>query len=143
MAGRASKRTEENAKTILDAIEVGDTRRRACALVGMSEDTLKRWEKTDADFAVRLMVAEARRDRSLVVDIRTAARKGDWRAAAWLLERVAKEDYGTNKTDVNIVIEVREKAERLAEQLGVPVEDVIREAEAVAAGKWDSWSPQP
>jgi hypothetical protein len=93
VAGRV-KRTEDRATEIVQNIELGCTRKRACAIVGMSTDTLTRWEKADAAFAARLNVAEARRDRSLIVDIRTAA-KGDWRAAAWLLERVAKDDYGT------------------------------------------------
>jgi len=140
MAGRASKRTEANAKTIFDTIRVGGTRKRAAALVGISDDTLKRWEHADADFAVRLMEAEAERDRSLVVEIRTAAKR-DWRAAAWLLERVAREDYGTPKVDVNLTVQVREKAERIAAELGLPVDTVMAEAEAVAAGAWDTWSP--
>ena len=97
--GRPSKRTEANAIEIVNTIELGGTRRMACALVGISEDTLARWAASNADFAERLKTAESRRDRALVVNIRTAAAK-DWKAAAWLLERVAREDYGTNKVEV-------------------------------------------
>jgi hypothetical protein len=78
MAGRPTRRTEANATEVIKTIEAGGTRKMACAYVGMSEDTLKRWVDTDADFADRLTRAEARRDRTLVVDIRTAARNGEW-----------------------------------------------------------------
>lgn len=134
MAGRASKRTEPNAVTIFEAIRVGATRKRAAAIVGISQDTLARWEKQDADFAHRLIEAEAHRDRSLIVEIRTAAKR-DWRAAAWLLERVAREDYGTPKIDVNLTVrQVQERAERIASDLGLSVEEVIAEAESIMAG---------
>jgi hypothetical protein len=44
-------------------------------------------------------------------------------------------------SSVTITIEIRQRAEQIAKKYGVPVEDVIAEAEAVAAGAWDSWSP--
>ena len=44
-------------------------------------------------------------------------------------------------TTLNVTISIREKAEAIAAHLGVPVDDVLAEAEAIAAGAWDSWSP--
>jgi hypothetical protein len=44
-------------------------------------------------------------------------------------------------TTVSITVELRQRAEQIASKYGVPVEDVIAEAEAIAAGAWDSWSP--
>ena len=94
MAGRASKRTPENAAEIIQIIEGGGTKRLACAVVGMSEDTLALWAKADSELSDRLREAEGRRDRSLVALIQSAA-PDDWKAAAWLLERVNRADYGT------------------------------------------------
>lgn len=44
-------------------------------------------------------------------------------------------------TTVNITLEIRQRAEQIAAKYGVPVAVVIEEAEAIAAGAWDSWSP--
>jgi hypothetical protein len=96
VAGRSSQRTAANADDIIQEIEAGATRKVACACVGMSTDTLNRWEDADASFAARLARAEGIRNRSLVADIRKEGPK-DWRAAAWLLERVDREGYGTKQ----------------------------------------------
>jgi hypothetical protein len=37
---------------------------------------------------------------------------------------------------------IRQQAEVMAAELGVPVDEILEEASAVAAGSWDSWSPQ-
>lgn len=60
------------------------------------------------------------------------------------LEKQAAQDLGQwqDRKQVDVTIQIRKKAEALAEQLGVPVDDVIAEAEAVAAGAWDTWSPR-
>ena len=39
-------------------------------------------------------------------------------------------------------VTIRQQAELMAAQLGVPVDEVLEEAQAIAAGSWDSWSPQ-
>lgn len=59
------------------------------------------------------------------------------------LEKQAAQDLGqwTDRSKIDITIEIRKRAEKLADKLGVPVDEVIREAELVAAGSWDSWLP--
>lgn len=47
----------------------------------------------------------------------------------------------TKTTNVNITLEIRQRAEQIAAKYGVPVAVVIEEAEAIAAGAWDAWSP--
>lgn len=134
MAGRASQRTDENADIIIREIEIGGTRVSACMVAGMSTDTLNRWEKTDAVFALRLKRAEGIRNRSLILGMRTKG-ADDWRMYAWLLERVAKEEFGTAKIDVNLTVrQINERAERIAAALGMTVEEVIAEAESIVSG---------
>lgn len=60
----------------------------------------------------------------------------------FLLKARRPEKYAERR-HIDLTVQLRKKAEQLAESLGVPVEDVIAEAEAVAAGAWDSWSPAP
>ncbi len=47
---------------------------------------------------------------------------------------------GGAAVNVNVSVEVRQMAERLAGELGVDAEELIREAELIASGQWDSSS---
>ena len=44
----------------------------------------------------------------------------------------------TARTEVT----VRQKAETIAKELGVSVDELLDEAEAIAAGSWDAWPPE-
>jgi hypothetical protein len=53
-------------------------------------------------------------------------------AAAWWLERRRSEEYGRHE---KLELTVRQQAERIAQEQGIDVEDLIAEAEAIARGE--------
>lgn len=92
--GAPTKRTAAAEKRILSILSVGGTWAMAAAAGKVSDDTLKRWRDDDAGFAGRCACARDGGAAKLVEKIRQEAEDGDWRAAAWLLERIAAEQYG-------------------------------------------------
>lgn len=60
------------------------------------------------------------------------------------LEKQAAQDLGQwqDRKSVDITVTIRKKAEQLAGQLGISADELIAEAEAIAAGSWDAWSPR-
>lgn len=93
MAGRPTKRTPENRKTIIDAIEQGVPYRHAAAMANMSEDALKAWRDNDADFTEAIKAAEGRAVAGRLLRIRLAE-PDHWQAAAWWLERKYPQEFG-------------------------------------------------
>ncbi len=83
----------------------GNSVRRACAALGIPWSTYQGWRKQgDADVlegaetTQALLVQEIDRARAsasvhLVHVVQLAARTGDWRAAAWLAERIDPEEF--------------------------------------------------
>lgn len=100
--GRPSKLTPERRKRLLDAIRAGAPKTHAAAAAGIDRETLRRWERRAEEpnapaeyvaFAADLHACEAEAFVTLTATVRQAART-DWRAAAWLLERRAPDEYG-------------------------------------------------
>lgn len=89
---RPTKRTNETEQRLLNALEMGLTRHSACAFASVSTDTLARWARLP-DFAEKMTAAESRFEARNLAIIHAAAEKGDWKAAAWLLERRRRDDY--------------------------------------------------
>lgn len=94
MARPAIKLDEGRRKRLLAALEAGATLRMAAAAAGVSEDTLARWRKADADLQADIETAEARGAVRALEVIQAAAAAGTWQAAAWMLERRYPADYG-------------------------------------------------
>ncbi len=72
----------------------------AAVRAGLSASTLFRWKAEHDGLADRLSCArEEFRERQLAIIFQAATRDGrpDWRAAAWLLERVFPEDYSRRR----------------------------------------------
>lgn len=148
------KRTPAREAIIIGALQKGATRRAASAAAGISHDSLERWQKRDAAFAALVEKAElscavesieriraagaggalleetvtttTKRDGSIVVVERRRYSAGEWTADAWFLERKYPEDWG--RRDRVALEDAHRAAEEVAAELGVPVEEVWREA---------------
>jgi len=101
--GRKSKLDADRRDKLLKAIRVGNDKKVACALAGISETTLYRWlelsKKRGAraelrEFRESLERAEAEAEVLKVSRIAQAADNGRWQAAAWWLERKYPERWG-------------------------------------------------
>jgi transposase len=95
-----SKLTAKLQQEIVDAIRVGSTREAACANAGINSRTLRIWmqrakagEQPYQRFAEAVELADGESQQSLLLEIRRAA-AGDWKAAAWLLERMYPKKFG-------------------------------------------------
>lgn len=115
----------------------------ACKAEGIARSSYYLWLADDPDFAkavddalesgTDLLEDEAKR--------RAVGLSGSDTLLIFLLKARRPDKYRERHTvDLN-VRQLREKAEKIAAQLGVPVETVEEEAMAVAAGAWDSWQP--
>ena len=111
--GRKSKLDDARRDKLLKAIRVGNDKKVACALAGISEATLYRWlelaQKKNAraelrEFRESLERAEAEAEVLKVGRVSQAADNGRWQAAAWWLERKHPERWGQQtkiKTEVS------------------------------------------
>jgi len=84
--------------------------------------------------------SESSRDAARVSAAVTAIRAGDVNAAFRYLSLQEREEWREVK-DINLTVQVREKAERIAAELGLSTDEVMAEAEMIASGMWDAWQP--
>jgi hypothetical protein len=85
--GRPTKRTSATQEAILASIEKGLPFSLACSRAGVSHEFFIQWRQDDPEF--ESLVAQACSvsvEHNLEV-VRRAAANGDWKAAAWMLER--------------------------------------------------------
>ena len=101
-SGRPSEFTADVEKAILDALAAGSSVRAACEAAGIGTTTFYRWcsegERDGAPEHLRAFRDGATRARAqarvaYAAIIRRAANDGDWRAAAWFLERSEPEEW--------------------------------------------------
>ncbi len=78
---------------IVDALKKGHTKTHVSRLLGLHEDTIRKWERQDErgevrfeGFSARVKAAEEE-SQGVLIDCITVHSENDWRAAAWLLER--------------------------------------------------------
>ena len=104
--GRPCGLTPARQSLLTAAIERGLPFREAASLAGISYDTLNRWRQQGetenapsefASFAETLKRAQAVAVDTLLSRIQDAARGGDWKAAAWILERRQPESWGRHQ----------------------------------------------
>jgi hypothetical protein len=81
---------------ILQDLSLGLPYKSAAERAGISEATLGRWREADDDFAGQCNAAVRAFEAKHVANIDSAADRGDWKAAAWRLERhpATRADYG-------------------------------------------------
>ena len=102
---RPTKLTPELTRDITLYISEGNPPTIAATLVGISHSTYFNWmskgsQKTPRfmEFSELIKRATAQSIVNRVAHIAKAADGGNWRAAAWLLERMAPESFGKNST---------------------------------------------
>jgi hypothetical protein len=88
-----SKLDEFKKREIAAIIAVGGSRRTAARYVNCAIQTIRRHAQRDPEFAARLQRAEAQLEVVHLTNIETGGKK-NWRASAWILERMFPERYG-------------------------------------------------
>jgi hypothetical protein len=91
--GRPAKLDEKAKNQIVAMVAVGCSRARAARLAGVRPTALTMLVKRDRAFADEINQAEKRRETEALASIQRASGKS-WRAAAWLLERTMRRQYG-------------------------------------------------
>ncbi len=101
---RPTKYDQPTADVILKAVAAGLPNETAAKLAGIEVRTLYAWkrkgkagEEPFVQFLHALMRQQAEAVSKAVEAIRAAAERGEWRAAAWWLERRHPDQYGTEK----------------------------------------------
>lgn len=107
--GRPVTYTPERGEAICEALRSGGSRTAAAQYVRSTLRTLENWMTRFPEFRASVLEAEARAELRAVVVIRDAFVGGDWRAAAWWLERRRSDDWG-RKDRVEILATVRQMA---------------------------------
>ncbi len=134
---RPTSLTPDIGTKLVRAISGGNTRETSANYAGISVATLYVWlakgrqQATGVyhEFLEAVEKAEAEAVITSVVTIREAARES-WQAAAWWLERRYPDAWG-RKDRVTIESMIKTEAEKIAQDLGLTVEEVMASAEAI------------
>jgi hypothetical protein len=136
---RPSSYTPKKGAAVLDRLSANEGVAKAGKAVGVCRKTVYNWRDAHPAFKDAFDdVQDAITDDIEATAIQRAL-AGDTTLLIFLLKSRRREVYGDK---VAVTVQLRKKAEDMAEQLGVSADDLIREAELVAAGSWDAWSPQ-
>lgn len=128
--GARSKLTDARLEVLYKALSQGMTIKAACSLAGIGQSTYYDWATNHPEFVDLVKRAESEmKERALKV-INQAAQNGQWQAAAWLLERREPNEYG--RQDRVRIEDVRGTAEKLAEKIGVTVEELLAEVDTAS-----------
>lgn len=79
---------------VLRAIRAGNTISTAAAVAGVHRSTVYEWQKSVPGFADAIETARAQAEARDVATIARAARRGTWKAAAFMLERRSPRTWG-------------------------------------------------
>lgn len=121
------------------AILLGATYELAAMYAGISTDTFDRWRTRAATAAEgtplarlreRLVQAEGRAAVGWLAKIEKVANEGDWKAAAWKLERRWPETFG-RRLQADVTVNIQTLAARVAAEMGLDVQAVLTEAHAL------------
>lgn len=99
-AGRPPVLDERKRRVVLTLLANGSSRRVAANYVGCSPSTISKTIARDSEFAAAVAAAEQNIEIESLREIRRAAKeRGNWRAAAWLLERHNPQDFAVRPHD--------------------------------------------
>lgn len=117
--GRPTDLTPPVREKILQALSLGNSRKQAAAFAGIGESTFRRWlqrgreepEGVFREFRESVLEAEARAQIAAMACVTKAIRDGDWKAAAWMLERRVPEQFAPRSRlfDPHRVLEILEE----------------------------------
>ena len=132
---RPAKLTPELTREITAYISDGNSPTISATLVGISPSTYFSWmskgsnqEPRFMEFSESIERAKAQSIVNRVAYISRAADSGHWRAAAWLLERIAPESFGTHSHRCRELAFFRqEEANDISEISFEDLEDKVRE----------------
>ena len=127
-AGRPSKLTPEVQEKIVNALILGSYRADAAQFAGVDKATLRRWlvrgaQEKDSFYAAfrdAVLEAESRSKVTAIGCVTKAVRDGDWRAAAWFLERKWPAEFCA-KSQLFLVAKALDEMEKAAEESGAPL----------------------
>ncbi len=131
--GQPTKRSPERELAILNALRVGNTRRASARAAEIHEDTLAEWMRVDTAFSGAVTKAESDAELRFLGQVAKAAAGNNWQAAAWWLERRQHADFG-RRDRMDMTLDVRKEAERIAAESGLDVNEVLAEAQAIMDG---------
>jgi hypothetical protein len=132
--GRPSKLTPEIQERVVQALTLGNHRQDAAAYVGLHPRTLRRWllrglDETEgpyADFLRAVVEAEARAKITAMGCITKAARDGDWKAAAWWLQKKFPHQF-SEQSQLFLISHAFQQLEAAAEAAGTPLPQAVWE----------------
>ena len=132
--GRPSKLTPEIQERIVQALVLGNHRQDAAAYAGIHPRTLRRWllqgaqeqAGEHADFGRAVAEAEARAKVTAMGCIVKAARDGEWKAAAWWLQKMFPHQF-SEQSQLFAVAKAFEQIEAAAEAAGTPLPQSVWE----------------
>ena len=118
---RPSKLTKTAQAAIRAALEAGNTRAAAAQAAGIAPDTLRTWMRQGEQQATgrhrtlarTVELAEAQAETEAVAEIRAAWQRGEWRSAAWWLERRRPETYREQKDQAGSAAAAEETTVRI------------------------------
>lgn len=114
----------ETANVRLSCQFAGISRKTAYAHRAADEEFREQWDEALQDALDKIELAAYRH-----------AHNGDAGLIKWLLSTHRPEVYGEKPVKHDVNVTVRREAERMAEAIGVPVDDLISMAEAIASGR--------
>ena len=99
--GRRSKFSAAVVSKVIAGIERGLPLTLAARRAGIADSTFFDWRRRRPEFDSQVEQAALKGIESRLQVIEQASRAGDWRAAAWLLERANSEFFGKQKIEVS------------------------------------------
>jgi hypothetical protein len=121
--GPLRRYTSVTVQKILNALSAGATRDAAAGAAGISRATFYRWLEEHETFETEVQEAEDRAETMYTACVAKSAQDGDWRAAAWWLERRRHREF-QRRDRLELVDAVR----ALAAQQGDFTEDDVAAA---------------
>ncbi len=132
--GRPSKLTPAIQEKIVQALSIGNYRKDAAEYAGIDAATLHRWllrgarekDSAYADLRAAVLEAESRAKITAIGSITKAMRNGDWRAAAYWLERKFPHQF-SDRSQLFLIQKTFEQVESAAEAAGIELPDSVWE----------------